>query len=57
MMETQTNLSFPEKCHRLGYILGNIVIDVAFIEKLKEEKRNERKICWNYPVAMVKRKQ
>lgn len=45
MMETQTNLSFPEQCHKLGYILGNIVIDVSFIEKLKEEKRNERKIC------------
>ena len=39
-METQTNLSFPEKCHRLGYVLGNIVIDVDFIEKLKEEKES-----------------
>ena len=46
-METQTNLSFPEQCHKLGYILGNIVIDATWleIEKLKEEKRNERKIC------------
>lgn len=41
-METQTNLSFPEQCHKLGYILGNIVIDVSFIEKLNEEKRNDR---------------
>lgn len=41
-METQTNLSFSEKCHKLGYVLGNIVIDVSFIEKLKEEKRNDR---------------
>jgi hypothetical protein len=31
-----TNLSFPEKCHKLGYVLGNIVIE-DFIEKLKEE--------------------
>ena len=37
-METQTNLSFPEKCHRVGYVWGNIVIDVAFIEILKVEK-------------------
>jgi hypothetical protein len=39
-MEKQTNLSFPEQCHKLGYVLGNIVIDVSFIEKLKEEKES-----------------
>lgn len=46
-METQTNLSFPEQCHKLGYVSGNIVIDATYldIEKLrreKEMKENER---------------